>query len=61
MNAGYCLVSMLPREGFRRRGDAPGFVQVLNDKTLVVPERPGNKRLDSIINIVNQPQLALIL
>jgi PPOX class probable FMN-dependent enzyme len=42
------------------RGDAPGFVQVLNDKTLVVPERPGNKRLDSIINIVEQPQLALL-
>ena len=42
------------------RGDAPGFVQVLNDKTLVVPERPGNKRLDSIINIINQPQLALL-
>jgi len=42
------------------RGDAPGFVQVLDDKTLVVPERPGNKRLDSIINIINQPQLALL-
>jgi PPOX class probable FMN-dependent enzyme len=42
------------------RGDAPGFVQVLNDKTLVVPDRPGNKRLDSIINIINQPQLALL-
>jgi PPOX class probable FMN-dependent enzyme len=42
------------------RGDAPGFVQVLNDKTLVVPERPGNKRLDSIINIIKQPQLALL-
>ena len=42
------------------RGDAPGFVRVLNNKTLVVPERPGNKRLDSIFNIIKQPQLALL-
>ena len=42
------------------RGDAPGFVHVLDDKTLVIPERPGNKRLDSVVNIINQPQLALV-
>ena len=32
------------------RGDAPGFVQVLDDQRLVIPERPGNKRLDSLQN-----------
>jgi PPOX class probable FMN-dependent enzyme len=42
------------------RGDAPGFVHVLDDKTLVIPDRPGNKRLDSIVNIINQPNLALL-
>ena len=42
------------------RGDAPGFVHILDDKTLVIPERPGNKRLDSVVNIINQPQLALV-
>jgi len=42
------------------RGDAPGFVHVLDDKTLVIPDRPGNKRLDSIVNIINQPRLALL-
>ena len=42
------------------RGDAPGFVQILDDKTLVIPERPGNRRLDSIVNIINQPRLALV-
>ena len=42
------------------RGDAPGFVHILNAKTLVIPERPGNKRLDSVVNIINQPQLALV-
>jgi PPOX class probable FMN-dependent enzyme len=42
------------------RGDAPGFVQILDEKTLVIPERPGNRRLDSLVNIVNQPRLALV-
>lgn len=42
------------------RGDAPGFVHVLDDKTLVIPDRPGNKRFDSLVNILNQPSLALL-
>jgi PPOX class probable FMN-dependent enzyme len=42
------------------RGDAPGFVHLLDEKTLVIPERPGNKRLDSVVNIIRQPQLALL-
>ena len=42
------------------RGDAPGFVQLLDENTLVIPERPGNKRLDSVVNIIRQPQLALL-
>ncbi len=42
------------------RGDAPGFVHALDDKTLVIPDRPGNKRLDSIVNIINQPSMALL-
>ena len=42
------------------RGDAPGFVHILDDATLVIPERPGNKRLDSVVNIINQPRLALL-
>ncbi len=42
------------------RGDAPGFARVINDRTLLIPDRPGNKRLDSIVNIINQPRLALL-
>ena len=42
------------------RGDAPGFVHALDDKTLVIPDRPGNKRLDSIVNIIDQPRMALL-
>jgi PPOX class probable FMN-dependent enzyme len=42
------------------RGDAPGFVHVLDEKTLLIPDRPGNKRLDSIVNIIGQPRLSLL-
>jgi PPOX class probable FMN-dependent enzyme len=42
------------------RGDAPGFVQVLDDKTLFIPDRPGNNRLDSLTNILESPQIGLL-
>ena len=34
------------------RGDAPGFVRVLDDKTVAIPDRPGNNRIDNLRNIV---------
>lgn len=42
------------------RGDAPGFVHVLDDRHLVIPERPGNKRMDSLRNILANPYVGLI-
>ena len=42
------------------RGDAPGFVQILDDQTLLLPDRPGNNRIDSLRNIVQNPQVALL-
>jgi len=42
------------------RGDAPGFVQILDDQTLLLPDRPGNNRIDSLRNIVLNPQVALL-
>ena len=42
------------------KGDAPGFVRVLDDHHLVVPDRPGNKRLDGMRNIVSNPHVGLI-
>ncbi len=42
------------------RGDAPGFVQVIDDRTLVVPDRPGNNRLDTMSNLVHAPEVGLI-
>lgn len=42
------------------RGDPPGFVRVLDEKTLAVPDRPGNNRLDSLVNIVSNPSVGLL-
>ena len=42
------------------RGDPPGFVQVLDDTTLFLPDRPGNNRVDSFSNILASPGLGLL-
>jgi PPOX class probable FMN-dependent enzyme len=42
------------------RGDAPGFVRIIDDKTLAVPDRRGNNRIDSLRNIVRDPRVALL-
>jgi len=42
------------------RGDGPGFVRVVDDKTLMIPDRRGNNRLDSLANIVANPQVGLL-
>lgn len=42
------------------KGDPPGFVQVLDDHTLLIPDRPGNKRLDTLVNILENPQIGMI-
>lgn len=43
------------------RGDAPGFIQVLDDKTLAVPDRPGNNRLDTLSNITHNSNIGLMI
>jgi len=42
------------------RGDGPGFVRILDDQTLVVPDRPGNHRIDSMVNIIENPHAGLL-
>ena len=42
------------------RGDPPGFVVVEDEKTLLVPERRGNNRVDSLRNLVTDPRVALL-
>lgn len=49
---GFCDVSP--------RGDAPGSVIVLDQKHIVIPERPGNRRIDSLRNILLNPRVGII-
>jgi len=42
------------------RGDPRGFVKVLDDKTLLIPDRPGNNRLDTQSNILANPAVGLL-
>ncbi|HYA16060.1 MAG TPA: pyridoxamine 5'-phosphate oxidase family protein [Bryobacteraceae bacterium] len=42
------------------RGDAPGFVRVADDHTLIIPDRRGNNRLDTLRNIVHNPSVGII-
>lgn len=42
------------------RGDLPGFVRVQDEKTLLIPDRKGNNRIDSLRNIIRDPRVALL-
>jgi uncharacterized protein len=42
------------------KGDAPGFVRVLDDRHLVIPERNGNKRFDSLKNLLTNPHIGIL-
>ena len=42
------------------KGDLPGFVRIVDDKTLMIPDRPGNNRLDGFKNLMSDPRIALL-
>lgn len=42
------------------RGDAPGFAQVVDANTVMIPDRPGNNRLDTLSNMMANPEVGLI-
>ena len=42
------------------KGDAPGFVAVIDDRHIVIPDRPGNKRFDGMKNLLENPHIGLI-
>ena len=50
--SGHCDVSP--------RGDPPGFVRIIDDATLLIPERPGNRLADSLRNILQNPHIGLL-
>ena len=59
----FCLVATSGADGscdVSPKGDPAGFVQVLDDATIAIPERPGNRRADGYINILRNPHVGLI-
>ena len=42
------------------RGDPEGFVKIIDDKTIAIPDRPGNNRLDSLVNILSNPSVGVL-
>lgn len=42
------------------KGDAPGFVQIVDSKTLAIPDRPGNNRIDNLKNIINDGRVSVL-
>jgi len=60
--APFVVVATVGPEGLdcSPRGDPPGFVKVHDSKTVLIPDRRGNNRIDSLRNIVRDPRVALL-
>jgi PPOX class probable FMN-dependent enzyme len=59
----FCIISSFGAGGradTSPRGDPPGFVAVLDEKTLLIPDRPGNNQVDSMQNVIEQPHVGLL-
>jgi len=62
-NAPFLTIATSDRNGnhdVSPKGDPPGFVKVLNNKTLAIPDRPGNRKADTFTNILQNPNVGLI-
>jgi hypothetical protein len=57
-----CVGTMTPDGGLdvSPRGDAPGFVRILDERTLLIPDRPGNRIADTLTNLLADPRIALL-
>ena len=58
-----CIISSFGADGLADtspRGDPPGFVATLDDRTLLIPDRPGNNQVDSLQNVITNPQVGLL-
>jgi len=42
------------------KGDPPGFVHIIDDTTIAIPERPGNKRVDGYLNVLEKPRAGTV-
>lgn len=58
----FCLLATFGARGphCTPRGDAPGFIDVLDEKTLALPDRRGNNRIDALRDIIDNPAVALL-
>ncbi|MBA8930254.1 hypothetical protein BC739_007487 [Kutzneria viridogrisea] len=59
----FCLVATSAADGscdVSPKGDPPGFTLVLDERTIVLPERPGNRRADGFHNLLTNPHIGLI-
>ncbi|GII76969.1 phosphohydrolase [Sphaerisporangium rufum] len=59
----FCLIATAGADGtcdVSPKGDPPGFTLVLDDATIAIPERPGNRRADGFLNILRNPHVGLI-
>lgn len=58
----FCLLATVGPHGPHAtpRGDAPGFVTVVDERTLILPDRRGNNRLDALRDILHDPRVALL-
>ena len=59
----FCLIATAGADGtcdVSPKGDPPGFTLVLDDATLAIPERPGNRRADGFHNLLSNPHVGLI-
>ncbi|MGA5565498.1 pyridoxamine 5'-phosphate oxidase family protein [Streptomyces platensis] len=58
----FCVIATADAQGrcdVSPKGDPAGFTHVLDDTTLVIPDRPGNKRMDGWMNVLDNPQVGL--
>jgi PPOX class probable FMN-dependent enzyme len=59
----FCLVATSAADGtcdVSPKGDPAGFVHVIDDSTIAIPERPGNRRADGFLNVLSNPHVGLI-
>lgn len=59
----FCLLATSGADGscdVSPKGDPPGFVHVIDDGTLALPERPGNRRADGFANLLHNPHVGLL-
>jgi uncharacterized protein len=57
-----CIATVAPDGGLdvSPRGDASGFVRILDERTLLIPDRPGNRIADSLTNLLVDPRIGLL-